>query len=66
MMGVRGYKTKKELKGAVGQPLRYEETSPFGPEYKESGTFSVVGPSPYVRKWWATVTMLNGLISKVS
>jgi hypothetical protein len=65
MMGAR-YSTKKELKAAVGQPLRYEETSFFGPEYKENGTFCVVGPSPTVRKWFASVTMINGLISKVS
>ena len=65
MMGAR-YKTKKELKAAVGQPLKYEETSFFGPEYKPDGSFCVVGPSPTVRKWYATVTMANGLIAKVS
>jgi len=65
MMGAR-YKTKKELKAAIGQPLRYEETSLFGLEYKEDGTFCVVGPSPRERKWFASVTMENGLIKKVS
>lgn len=65
MMGAR-YKTKKELKAAVGQPLRYEETSFFGPEYKENGSFAVVGPSPTERKWFASVTMKDGLISRVS
>lgn len=30
MMGAN-YKTKKDLKAAVGQSLRYEETSFFGP-----------------------------------
>lgn len=59
------YKTKKDLKAAVGQPLRFIETSFFGAEYKPDGKFSVVGPSPYVRKWYATVTMENGLIKKV-
>ena len=49
MMGAN-YKTKKDLKAAVGQPLRYEETSFFGPEFKENGTFCVVGPSPTQRK----------------
>lgn len=63
MMGA-SYKSKTDLKAAVGQPLRYEETS--GPEYKADGTFCVVGPSPYQRKWFASVTMANGLISKVS
>jgi len=65
MMGA-SYKTKKELKLAVGQPLRYIETSLFGPEYKENGSFCVVGPSPYKRTWFANVTMENGLIKKVS
>ncbi len=64
MMGA-SYKTKKELKASIGNPLRYEETSMFGPEYKENGTFCVVGPSPYERKWYAEVTMKDGLISKV-
>ena len=64
MMGA-SYATKKDLKAAVGKPLRYIETSFFGPEFKENGTFSVVGPSPTVRKWYATVTMVNGLIQSV-
>jgi len=50
MMGAH-YPSKKELKANVGKPLRYEETSFFGPEYKENGTFCVVGPSPTQRKW---------------
>jgi hypothetical protein len=65
MMGAR-YATKKELKAAVGQSLRYEETSFFGPEYKADGKFCVVGPSPTQRKWFAEVTMVGGLIAKVS
>lgn len=60
------YKTKKDLKLAVGQELRYEETSFFGPEFKPNGTFCVVGPSPTQRNWFASVTMENGLIKKVS
>jgi hypothetical protein len=65
MMGA-SYKTKKDLKLAVGQELRYEETSFFGPEFKPNGTFCVVGPSPTQRNWFASVTMENGLIKKVS
>jgi len=64
MMGA-SYKTKKELKAHVGQPLRYEETSVFGPEYRENGKFCVVGPSPTQRKWFAEVTMSNGVIAGV-
>ena len=65
MMGAT-YATKKLLKEAVGKPLRYVETSMFGPEFKSNGKFCVVGPSPYERKWFAEVTMENGLIKKVS
>ena len=65
MMGAN-YRTKKELKAAIGQPLDYEETSFFGPEFKENGTFCVVGPSPTNRKWFASVTMKDGLIVAVS
>jgi hypothetical protein len=65
MMGAN-YATKKALKAAVGLPLRYEETSAFGPEFKTDGKFCVVGPSPYKRNWFAEVTMENGLIKKVS
>ena len=59
------YKTKKDLKTSIGQSLRYIETSMFGQEYKADGTFCVVGPSPYERKWYAEVTMINGKIAKV-
>ena len=66
MLGAN-YKTKKELKANVGKPLRAIETSMFGPEYKENGKFCVVGPDPFTcRKWFAEVTMENGLIKKVS
>ena len=59
------YPTKKALREAVGQPLRYVETSIFGAEYRDNGTFPVVGPSPYKRVWFAEVTMADGLIKKV-
>jgi hypothetical protein len=64
MMGAI-YKTKKVLKENIGQELRYEETSMFGAEFKANGTFCVVGPSPRERKWFASVTMENGLIKSV-
>ena len=66
MMGA-SYPSKKELKANVGKPLRFIETSMFGAEYKETGSFRVVGPDPYNnRKWYASVTMKDGLIAKVS
>jgi hypothetical protein len=65
-MIVAFYKTKAELKAAVGEPLRYGETSIFGREFDPNGRFAVVGPSEYKRKWYATVTMINGRIAKVT
>ena len=66
MMGISGFKTKKELKSAVGTRPNFIETSFFGPEYKGDGTYAVVGPDPYIRKWYAELTIVNGLIHKVS
>jgi hypothetical protein len=67
MMGVSGYKAKKDLKAAVGKPLNYVETSFFGPEYKATGRFCVVGPCAYTKRaWYAEVTMKDGLIVKVT
>lgn len=66
MMGA-SYPSKKVLKTQIGQRLKFIETSMFGPEYKSTGTFCVVGPCPYTnRKWYAEVTMENDLIKKVS
>jgi hypothetical protein len=65
-MMAASYKTKKELKAAVGKRLKYEETSLFGPEYRSTGSFCVVGPSPYERRWYAKVEMEEDLIKKVS
>lgn len=66
MLGAYDYKTKKQLKEAVGQSLRYIETSAFGTEYKDNGKVTMVGPDAYHdRKWYATITMENGLIKAV-
>lgn len=64
-LAAAGYKTKKDLKASVGKPLGYTETSMFGPEYKADGKFAVVGPDAYQRKWFAQVTMREGVIAKV-
>jgi len=66
MLGAVGYKTKKQLKESVGQPLRYVETSAFGEEYKPNGTLTIVGPDAYSRRdWFAEVEMENGIIKRV-
>ena len=43
MMGA-SYPTKKALKSSIGKPLNYVETSLFGREYTDNGSFCVVGP----------------------
>lgn len=64
------YKSKKELKGEIGKPLKYRETSIFGPEYKENGSFigsnrpSITGIRG--REFYAKVQMKDGKIEKVS
>ena len=63
------YSSKKELKANIGQPLKHQETSMFGKEYKADGTFCVAN-RPHItgmgREFFAEVTMKNGLIEKVS
>ena len=59
------YATKKALKESIGKSLRYNETSMFGIEFKENGKFCVADASPS-RKWFAQVTMKDGVIAKVS
>jgi hypothetical protein len=63
------YETKKDLKAAVGQPLKYTETSLFSEEYRSNGTFAVAR-RPHLqgggREFFASVTMKEGLIYKVA
>ena len=65
MLGA-SYKTKKACKESIGQAPRFVETSMFGLEFTGDGKYTVVGPSPTIRKWFAQVTILNGVISKVT
>lgn len=62
------YPSKKELKTQIGKPLRYQETSMFGPEYTPNGTF-VGANRPHLtgmgREFFAEVTMQDGLIKGV-
>lgn len=37
----------------------------FGAEFKGDGEYTVVGPEPYDRRWYATVTVTTGLITRV-
>ena len=68
MTMLANYDTKKALKAAIGQPLRYTETSMFGAEYQPNGTLTVAR-RPHLqgggREWFARVTMADGLIKAV-
>lgn len=64
-MLVARYAHKKLLKLAIGQPLRYRETSVFGEEYEPNGLLFVVGPSATQRNWYASVEMKDGKIARV-
>lgn len=63
------YASKKEMKASIGQPLKFRETSMFGPEYVDNG--KLVGSNrPQItgikgREFFANVTMVDGKISKV-
>ena len=60
------YPTKKALKESVGKRLQYRETSIFGIQYKSNGQFVVADGFTGKRKWFASVTMKDDLIHKVS
>ena len=63
------YESKKKLKEAVGQQLKYIETSMFGPEYRDNGVLTVAN-RPHItgigREFFAQVTMKDGIIQKVT
>jgi len=70
MISVSGFKTKKSLKEFVGNNLygRVVETSMFNIEFTPPVRgLAVVGPSPYVRKWYAQIwTDADGVLTKVT
>ena len=69
-MMIAHYTSKKALAECIGQHLRYEETSMFGPEYKADGEFCVSNRPSITgikgREFFATVRMSDGKIVKVS
>ena len=69
MTMIARYASKKELKEAVGQRLKYIETSMFGPEYRDNGVLTVAN-RPHItgmgREFFAQVTMKDGIIVKVT
>jgi hypothetical protein len=65
-MLIADYPTNKALKESIGKPLKYRETSIFGPEYQMNGINCVVGPSEDDPRWYAMVEVENGLIKSVN
>ncbi len=68
---IAGFKTKASLKKAVKDRGSIStacliDTSIYGNGIPESGNCAIVGPSPYVRKWYANVTISEGKIVKVT
>lgn len=68
-MIILDYPSKKAMRECVGQPLRYQETSIFGPEYESDGV--LVGCNrPHItghkREFFAEVLMRDGKIERVS
>lgn len=61
------YHTKKELRDAVGQPLRFEPTNVLVNEYTPFGVLVVRGPAAGdgSRPWVAEVTLIDGKIQRV-
>ena len=66
MLGL--YPSKKVLKENIGKPLKYMETSVFGPEYRDNGIFAIANRPKITgigTEWFAELTMQDGLISKI-
>jgi hypothetical protein len=63
------YKTKKALKEAVakGERVTVFQPGPFGGTPPKSGKVCLEGPHyPQPHKWYATATIENGVVVKVS
>jgi len=67
-MIIFNYESKKQLKENIGKPLRYIETSLFGPEYRPNGMLTGAN-RPHItgrgREFFANVIMKDGLIQSV-
>lgn len=67
-MLIFNYESKKAMKEAIGQPLKFTETSLFGPEFKMNGTlYGCNRPhlTGYKREFFAQVEVKDGNIVKV-
>jgi len=63
-MLILDYPSKKALREHMNQPLRFQETSVFGPEYKPTGS-NRPHLTGHKREFFANVLMMDGLIAGV-
>lgn len=69
MYTVENFKTKKDLKTAIaeGKKVSIFQTGPFGGNEPTDGNVSLEGPHyPEPHKWYASATLKDGYIIKVS
>lgn len=67
-MLILDYPSKKALREHIGQPLRFQETSVFGPEYVTDGWLTGSNRphlTGHKREFFANVEMRDGLIVTV-
>jgi hypothetical protein len=69
MYSNRNFKTKKALKDAVaaGEKIGVHQVGPFGGNEPTNGKVYLEGPwYPEPHRWYATATLQDGVIVKVS
>jgi hypothetical protein len=62
------YKTKRQLREAVadGQRIGVHQPGPFGGDEPTNGRVALEGPwFPQPHRWYATVTLVDGVIATV-
>jgi len=69
MYTIENFKTKKALKEAVkrGDSVEVYQPGPFGDNVPRCGSVALEGPHyPEPHRWYASATLENGLVVKVS
>ena len=69
MYTVENFKSKKALKEAVkaGKEVTVFQPGPFGGNEPSNGTICLEGPHyPEPHRWYASATLENGIVVKVS
>jgi hypothetical protein len=65
---IANYPSKKAAREAVGQRLRFIETSVLGSEYRDNGRLTVANRPQITgqgHEWYGIITMKDGKIVKV-